>query len=146
MPIRTHAEQEEIVPVDRLVKARGQLGKPRIVIGGGLAGRQLALDAENIPRRDRDRVEQRLARHEIIALLILRRHAPLIAEGNLHTLPGEIARGCGPFPVNRRRRPPAGERDAKNPTLRDGLPRGVKDEPRGVGGEGGGMEDGGCHG
>jgi len=134
------------VAVTGLAEAGCDLREARVIIGGSLRRREFALDAEDVSGGDGDGIEEGFAGHAVVALLIVRRDATLIAEGDLDAIPVQIAGGAGPEAIDRRGVRPPDSAMRKRPRAAIASRAAVRMRGGGVFNEGGGVEDFGSHG
>src|SRR6478672_1950692 len=98
---------------------------------GGLR-RDLSAYANNVALRQADTLEERFPGHQIIALLVGGRNAPLIAERNLHLAPEKVSAKRGELLVNETRCISAGQPQAEQTAFRDRRPSVVENEAGGI--------------
>jgi len=130
VPVGPHAQQDE---VERRAPGPGVgervAAEQRVVAVGRVGRRALPLDARHLRLGDRDAPEQRLARHPVVAVRVVGRHAPLVAEPHVRGRPRH-RRQLGEALVGDPRRGAPGERDHEPPALGRRAPRRVGDELR----------------
>ena len=93
---------------------------PRIFLGRGFAIGTFGRHAMYLTGWNAHGVEQRLARHAVIALRVAGRNGTLIAEINFYFIPRETL-GLRQVPVDRARRTATGEHHARPAAVSDGL-------------------------
>ena len=141
MAVFAEAEEEEVVRVTGLVEARGDGGELGFVFVCGGGGVDLAAHAEDVAFGDVCRVDERLAGEAVVGVFVIGRDAALVAEGDLHLVPGQPGRLRHERIVDGARGAAASEAEAEEAVFFDGFAAPGEDETRPVLGEVGGVNN-----
>src|SRR6266446_2409706 len=128
MPVISHAEENQIVAVNRLTPLRRKKIESFLIFLCRDLRIDFTLHTRNRFLRNIGGLEKGFTGHAEITLCILGRHAPLIAKSKKHPVPREVPPDPGQLSVNRAGSISAGKRDAELVSFRQGRAGMLEDE------------------